>query len=133
MRVAPGGHPERRGRLDCPGQRFEGAAKVGLRHGHRLAESGGSPFDFAPQRRQGLLGAPVAVVGQRTGLDVVGQREEVQERLGLGVQLELLSLEGRDVLMPVAARHAGTLSIIRAAWRWASQRGQPCISVSVSA
>ena len=76
---------------------------------------------------------PVSFVGQRASLDVIGQREEVQKCLGLGVQLELLSFERGDVLMPVAARHAGTLSMIKAAWRWASQRGQPFISASVSA
>ena len=44
----------------------------------------GPSFDFAPERRQSFLGTPVSLVGQRAGLDVVGQREEVQEVLGTG-------------------------------------------------
>ena len=132
-RVAPGGHPQRRGGLNCTGQRLQGASKIGLRHGHRLAEAGGPPVSFALQYRQGLLSALVAFLGQRAGFDVVGQRHQVQERLRLHVRRQFLPLEGRDGLVAIVGRHAGTSSISSAAWRWASHRGQPFISARVSA
>ena len=75
----------------------------------------------------------MAIAGERAGLDVVGQLHQVQKRLGRCIRRELCPLEGGGVVMAVMGCHTGTSSISSAAWRWASQRGQPFISARVSA